>query len=165
MKNRSYPANQFTGRHMLAIMLAFFGVIIGVNVTMAVMANTSWSGFVVKNSYIASQEFNRRAAEGREQAALGWRSEISLREGTLRYTLVDPSGSARPLSGGKGIIRRAVNDTGDHTLVLRHTDGDAIAAPLLLEDGIWIVEILAEAGLERPYRETRRVMVRHGSFQ
>lgn len=165
MKNPSYPANQFTGRHMLAIMLAFFGVIIGVNVTMAVMANTSWSGFVVKNSYIASQEFNRRAAEGREQDALGWRSQISLRDGTLRYALVDQSGASRVLSGGKGIIRRAVNDTGDHTLVLRPAGNGALEASVLLEDGIWIIEILAEAGLERPYRETHRVMVRNRSFQ
>ena len=42
-------------------MLAFFGVIIAVNVVMATLASTSWTGLVVENSYVASQEFNRKA--------------------------------------------------------------------------------------------------------
>ena len=57
---------------MLSIMLAFFGVIIAVNVVMATLASTSWTGLVVENSYVASQEFNRKAEESRAQAALGW---------------------------------------------------------------------------------------------
>ncbi|MER8923553.1 MULTISPECIES: FixH family protein [unclassified Mesorhizobium] len=40
---------------------------------MAVLASRSWTGFVVKNSHVASQEFNRKAGEG-AQAALGWGS-------------------------------------------------------------------------------------------
>lgn len=53
---------EFTGRHMLAIMLAFFGVIIAVNGVMATFATRSWSGLVVENTYVASQQFNERAA-------------------------------------------------------------------------------------------------------
>ena len=34
---------QFTGRHMLFAMLAFFGVIIIVNLTMAAFATRSWT--------------------------------------------------------------------------------------------------------------------------
>ncbi|MER9222002.1 FixH family protein [Mesorhizobium sp. M0644] len=37
-----------------------------------IVASRSWTGFVVKNSHVASQEFNRNAEEGRAQAALGW---------------------------------------------------------------------------------------------
>ncbi|MER9756161.1 FixH family protein [Mesorhizobium sp. M0166] len=33
-------------------------------------------GFVVKNSYDTSQEFNRKADEGRAQAALGWSGSL-----------------------------------------------------------------------------------------
>jgi nitrogen fixation protein FixH len=39
---------EFTGRHMLLIMIAFFGVIIAVNITMAVVARQSWTGLVAK---------------------------------------------------------------------------------------------------------------------
>ena len=61
-------ARPFTGGHMLAVMVVFFGVVISVNVFLAVVANTSWTGFVVENSYVASQEFNHKAAEGRRIA-------------------------------------------------------------------------------------------------
>ncbi|MER8829226.1 FixH family protein [Mesorhizobium sp. M0938] len=46
-----------------------FATIIIVNLTMAVLAS-SWTGFIVENSHVASQEFNRNAQEGRAQAAL-----------------------------------------------------------------------------------------------
>lgn len=34
------------GWHVLAIVLAFFAVVIGANVTLAVFAHTSWTGLV-----------------------------------------------------------------------------------------------------------------------
>ena len=40
----------FTGRHMAAIMVAFFGVIIAVNFTMARFATATFGGRVVENS-------------------------------------------------------------------------------------------------------------------
>ncbi|MER8649226.1 FixH family protein [Mesorhizobium sp. M1121] len=46
-------------------------MIIIVDRTMAVLASRSWTGFVVNNSHVAGQEFNRKAGEG-AQAALGW---------------------------------------------------------------------------------------------
>ncbi|TIS18850.1 MAG: cytochrome oxidase, partial [Mesorhizobium sp.] len=55
---------EFTGRHMLISILAFFAVVIGVNLTMATFAHRSWTGLVVENTYVASQQFNGRAWEG-----------------------------------------------------------------------------------------------------
>ncbi|TKB30132.1 MAG: cytochrome oxidase, partial [Mesorhizobium sp.] len=37
---------EFTGGHMLLTILGFFGVVVGVNVTMATLASTSWTGLV-----------------------------------------------------------------------------------------------------------------------
>ena len=44
---------QFTGKHMLASIIGFFAVIFGVNFTMAYLANSTWSGLVVANGYVA----------------------------------------------------------------------------------------------------------------
>ena len=63
---------KFTGWHMLAMMVAFFGVVIAVNLTMARIAIGSFGGVLVENSYVASQEFNGWLAEVRAQEALGW---------------------------------------------------------------------------------------------
>lgn len=62
----------FTGRHMAAIMVGFFGVIIAVNFTMARFATATFGGRVVENSYVASQEFNGWLEEAEKQRALGW---------------------------------------------------------------------------------------------
>jgi len=69
---------RFTGYHMTAIMLAFFGVVISVNMVMATLATRTFGGTVVDNSYVASQRFNRWLAEGRAQERLGWRASLSL---------------------------------------------------------------------------------------
>ena len=61
----------FTGRHMLLVTTSFFAVVISVNVTMAWFASSSWSGLVVENTYVASQEFNHRAAEMKAMTASG----------------------------------------------------------------------------------------------
>ncbi len=66
------PRRPFTGWHMTAILVVFFGIVIAVNFTMAYIAVSGFGGTVVDNSYVASQNYNRWLAEGRAQAALGW---------------------------------------------------------------------------------------------
>ena len=61
----------FNGWHMFAILCAFFGVVIAVNITMATYASTTFGGIVVENSYVASQEFNRWLDEAKAERALG----------------------------------------------------------------------------------------------
>jgi nitrogen fixation protein FixH len=62
----------FTGRHMTAILVGFFGVVIAVNLLMARFATSTFGGIVVENSYVASQEFNGWLDDARQQRALGW---------------------------------------------------------------------------------------------
>ncbi len=69
---------RFTGRHMAAIMFAFFGVVIAVNVTMATFATRTFGGTVVDNSYVASQKYNGWLAEARRQERLGWTALLPL---------------------------------------------------------------------------------------
>lgn len=71
---------RFTGWHMLAALVGFFGVVIAVNVTMARIAIGSFGGVVVENSYVASQEYNDWLAAAAEQEALGWEVETKWRE-------------------------------------------------------------------------------------
>ena len=69
---------RFTGWHMAGIMILFFGVIVTVNMTMAVFATRTFGGKVVENSYVASQQFNEWLAAARAQEKLGWKHELSL---------------------------------------------------------------------------------------
>ncbi len=63
---------EFTGRHMLLVMIGMFGTIIAVNLVMARYAVETFGGTVVDNSYVASQDYNRWLADARAQKALGW---------------------------------------------------------------------------------------------
>lgn len=69
----------FTGKHMTAILVGFFGVVIAVNLLMASFATSTFGGIVVENSYVASQEFNRWLGDAKRQRALGWDAVVTWR--------------------------------------------------------------------------------------
>lgn len=103
------PARPFTGRHMALLMVGFFSVVIAVNIVLANLAVSTFSGTVVDNSYVASQGFNRLLGAAKADKALGWHMALARGEhGTVRFTLTDASG--RPLAGA------AVRAQADHPL-------------------------------------------------
>lgn len=162
MTTRSNPTRGFTGHHMLAIMLAFFGVIIAVNVTMATLANRSWTGLIVQNSYVASREFNALAEKGREQASLGWTGELTLAEGRVGYSIHDRGGGTVRMAAASVTFRRPSHEGEDRTVALSARNGAMLTGEAKLGDGVWIVEVVADTGLERPWRDVRRVVLRGG---
>ena len=66
------PQRPVTGRHIAAILVGFFVVVIAVNLLMARLATSTFTGVVVENSYVASQQFNRWLDEARTEDRLGW---------------------------------------------------------------------------------------------
>lgn len=154
----------FTGRHMLLVMLAFFGVIIAVNVTMAWFARSSWAGLVVENSYVASQQFNAKMAETRAQQALKWTGRLTIEDGKVRYRITDARGAEVPLVAVAVTFRRPVDDREDQTIALAR-DAGGYAAAHEVADGAWLVEIDSDANLPNLYRETRRIQIARGRLQ
>jgi nitrogen fixation protein FixH len=165
MTAKARSPREFTGRHMLAIILAFFGVVITVNLTMATLATTSWTGLVVENTYVASQQFNKKAEEGRAQAALGWTAKLTVANGEVRYGLTDAAGKPVALHGVKVLFRHPAYESEDESVVLAPGQGQEFATRHVPRDGVWIVEVDADAGLAEPYRDVRRVMISHGAIQ
>lgn len=90
---------EFTGWHMLLTMLGFFGMVIAVNLTMAVFATRSFSGTVVDNGYVASQHYNRWLAEARAQRDLGWHVAAAL--DADRHLELTVGGRDGPVSGAE----------------------------------------------------------------
>lgn len=162
---RGERGREFTGRHMLAIMVAFFSVIIAVNLTMAYFARSSWTGAIVENTYVASQQFNRKAAEGRAQAALGWKGDLAIADGKVSYRLTDRTGDLVTARQATASFRRPSHAGEDQQVALIRQPDGRLSAPVELRDGSWIVEIDTEAGLERPYHDARRLTLRNGAMQ
>jgi nitrogen fixation protein FixH len=67
-------SNTFTGKHMAAIFVGGFAIIIAVNLLMASVAVGSFHGTVVDNSYVASQKYNGWLKQASASKVLGWQA-------------------------------------------------------------------------------------------
>jgi nitrogen fixation protein FixH len=155
----------FTGRHMIIVMVSFFSVVIAVNFLMAYYANSTWSGLVVPNSYVASQEFNKTVATVKEQDARGWKDSMTASSGKITFGMKDASGAAVTLSSVKMIFRRPVTDTADMTIDLAAGPDAIWQAAHPLADGVWIAEIDVTSPNNKPWRDTKRFTVKDGAIQ
>ena len=164
-RNRFFTRNEFTGAHMVALILAFFAVIIGVNLFMAYHASRSWSGLIVANSYVASQEFNDVVGDIQAQRAHGWQQDFTLAGGRVGFRLTDAGGSPLALEAVSVTFRRAAHEREDHTIALARAEGGRFEAPHRIADGIWVVETHAGLGAGQSWRESFRIRVRAGALQ
>ncbi len=64
----------FTGKHMAAVFVGGFAIVIAVNLYMASHAVGGFHGTVVDNSYVASQKYNGWLAKAEASKALGWQA-------------------------------------------------------------------------------------------
>jgi nitrogen fixation protein FixH len=159
MRSATAP-REFTGRLMLASILTFFGVIIAVNLTMAYFANSTWSGLVVANGYVASQSFDDDLAKARAQDAMGWTVDVSHATNRVTATFADRSNA--PLTGMtvKGMLRRPTTDREDLALSFVGEGSGAYVADATLGKGVWDVEIMATGAGGETYRKTYRLFVK-----
>ncbi len=155
---------QFTGRHMLFAMLAFFGVIITVNLTMAMFANSTWTGLVVKNSYVASQAYNRELEQAKVQAARGWTGNISYSDGSVVLSLTDKAGQPVLLETLIARIGRPAFEQADHRVAMVHQGNGVYHAEDTLEPGIWQVSVRGTSS-QGDYRLDTRLNIKAGTSQ
>jgi nitrogen fixation protein FixH len=136
-----FGLKEFTGWHMLGVLVLFFGTIISVNLTLAYYANSSWTGLVVKNSYVESQRFNEVTAEKRRQMALGWRAETDYADGLFTAGMTDKDGD--PLRGAviSAKIGHPVQEKNDQTVTLIDRGGGVYSAEVALDPGVWNVDL------------------------
>ena len=159
MTAETRKAFTFTGWHMLAIMLAFFGTIITVNFTMAYFATSTWSGLVVKNTYVASQEFNGKTAAIKEMLATGIAGDLSVDTKGMRYRLTLPNNVPVVADSVLADFKRPVGEHQDFELVLTPAGDGLYLAETAVLPGSWIVEIKATKGGKMIMHEAKRVTV------
>ena len=152
----------FTGWHMLAIMVLFFGTVIGVNLFMAWNATRSWSGLVVPNTYIASQQFNGKVAEARALAASGIEGAMTIADGRVAYEVLDAKGEPVVADAAVAIFKRPVDERADFTLTLTPAGRGQFGAERVIPPGQWVVDISTTNGGEKVFHPTVRTVVPGG---
>lgn len=138
---------KLTGWHVLALFVAFFGVIIAVNGMMAWQAIATFPGLEVANSYVASQTFD---ADRAAQRALGWTLTPAYDPDAqqLRLAFVDQAGLPVTVSALTVLVGRTTETSADIRPEFVLADG-AYVAPAALGVGKWMmaVEAVAEDGM------------------
>ncbi|MFN7010857.1 MAG: FixH family protein [Allorhizobium sp.] len=153
------PSFVFTGWHMLASMLLFFGTIITVNFTMAYLASSTWSGLVVKNTYVASQEFNSKAEGIRAMLATGIKGKLEVGGGKIRYNLTMPGDEPVAADQVTAHFKRPVGEHQDFVAELQVVSPGVYEASHDVLSGHWIVEMKAVRGGEVIMHEANRIAV------
>lgn len=140
---------RFTGRHMLAFAVAMFGVIIGVNIWLAVRAVGTFPGLETTNSYVASQQFDRNRAA---QQALGWTVTPDYDGEELTLMVRDRQGNPARVRHLSATVGRPTQNRDDVTPQFTYEDG-MFQAPLTLAPGTWNIHVTAEAGDGTVFRQ------------
>lgn len=155
-----FQPREFTGKHMLFSMVAFFGVIITVNLVMARFAITTWTGLVVPNTYVASQQFNAKAAQSRAIAALGYQIELIPGVDGLSIAFTDSAGKTAQADHMTATLRRPVGTQQDREMVLMQQSDGVYHADGELAEGQWIATVIATRNGDILYKRAQRFEVK-----
>ena len=164
MIGRGSPFSMFrpplTGRHVLAIIVAFFLVIFAVNGVFVYVSLQSHPGVTSDDAYRKGLDHNRTLDHAARQTERGWTARIAVADGIVEVRLSDHAGA--PVTGlaVRGEARRPVHDRADTELTLRETDtGRYRADGIKLPAGRWELVFTAKAAGLSDYRIEGSVMV------
>lgn len=132
---------KFTGKHAAIVFVGAFAIIIGVNLFLAFSAVKTFPGLEVKNSYVASQEFDTRKEA---QLALGWTVKAEHTGGLLILSIKDKDGKPVKAETLEAVLGRATHVRDDVVPPFRF-DGTAYVAPVELAGGNWNIRMKARA--------------------
>ncbi len=135
---------RFTGRHATIILVAFFAVVIAVNVLMARLASSTFGGVVVENSYVASQNYNRWLDQAKQEQALGWSVKLERMGGSrISAQLTGVGAEAANLTA---TVRHPLGRMADRALTFRRNAAGGFISDQPLPAGRWQLRLEARDG-------------------
>ena len=154
-----------TGTKVFLMLVAFFGVVIGVNVTMAKLAIATLPGTDVDSPYAAGLTYDREISAAQDQAARKWQVNAHIERradgaATLQVEARDAGG--QPMTGLKfgGRLERPADKRADLAVELAEAGmgiyrGNAAA----VAPGQWDLVIEGEARGTRVFMSRSRVIL------
>jgi nitrogen fixation protein FixH len=154
-----------TGRKVLFMLLAFFGVVFGVNFLMMKLAIDTLPGTEVDSAYSASLAYENEIAAAHDQNARNWKVDARVQRSadggaTLQVEARDDSG--KPMSGltFQGRFERPTDRRADQAVALAET-GIGIyrgSAPQIAA-GQWDLVLEGDAAGRRMFLSKNRVLL------
>jgi len=144
-----------TGRKVFFFFAGAFAVIITVNLLLAFSAVRTFPGLEVKNSYVASQNWDDERAA---QLALDWTVDAVVRDELLTLSITDAAGDPVEVQSLSGVFGRATSVRDDQTPDFEF-NGEAYVAPVETADGNWNLRLDAVAPDGTDFRQRIVVLV------
>jgi nitrogen fixation protein FixH len=162
--NDAWLADGLKGRHVLASLVAFFGVMLIANGIFLYYALATFGGGDTSDPYRKGLHYNQVLAEEARQAARGWRASLSYEQdqGRLSLRLSDKAGGALTGLHVDATVERPATDRQDITLTFNETLPGVYAAHTQLAPGQWVVSMSARdpsAPGSALYRLKQRILV------
>ena len=154
-----------TGGKVLAMLVAFFGVVFGVNMTMMQLAIKTMPGTEVDSAYAASLAYEKEIATAHDQNARNWKVDAHVERGpdggaTLRVEARDNNG--KPMSGLKfqGRFERPTDRRADQPVEMAEMGiGIYRGNAPLIAPGQWDLVIEGVAAGKRMFLSKNRVVL------
>ncbi|MGB6231037.1 MAG: FixH family protein [Litorimonas sp.] len=140
---------ELTGRHVLILLLAFFGLIIGSSIWFTTLAVTSFRGEDVEKSYRQGLDYNHTLAERAAQTDLGWAASVNTVGTTADRTLIVQLASGERTLYGldvAGKLRHPVDTDLDRALAFQPGPDGTLRADLSGLIGQWVLQAEATDG-------------------
>lgn len=158
-------ARPITGRFVLIVILAFFTVVIGVNMVMMRLAIATLPGTEVDSAYGASLAYQKEIQAAHEQNARGWKVDVHVErqsDGKANLTLRATDSSGKPLAGlaFSGLLERPTDRRVDQPLnVVETGEGSYRGTAQGVAPGQWDLVIEATGDGKRLFLSHNRIIL------
>lgn len=165
MSRSAVSPKPLTGRMVLFMLVAFFGVVIGVNLIMARLAIETLPGTEVDSAYSASLAYEKEIAAAHDQDLRAWKVNAHVQRGadggaTVQVEARDNHGL--PMSGLKfqGRFERPTDRRADQPVGLTEVGGGIYrgSAPTIAP-GQWDLVLEGDASGHRMFLSKNRVLL------
>ena len=148
---------RITGWHVLASMIAFFAVVIAVDVAFTVMALRTFPGQVSVTPYEDGLLYNKKLDQMAAQERLGWRASAAQEGGAVAIQMRDAQGA--PLVGltVRGRLERPATEAGKITLAFREIIPGRYVADARGLAGSWDLTLFAHDAHNNAFEAERRL--------
>jgi nitrogen fixation protein FixH len=161
----STEPRQLTGRMVLAMIVAFFAVIIGVNAFMAHEALSTFRGVDADSAYRAGQLFEHEVAMAKAQDAEHWQVDAKVTpaaDGTAVLEIAAHDASGAPLSGmtTTAVLARPTDRHLDRTITISEDGAGHYRGAAAIEPGQWDLILELSRQGNRLFRSKNRVVIK-----
>jgi nitrogen fixation protein FixH len=165
MNAAQHSPKPLTGGVVLLLLLGFFGVVIGVNLTMMRLAIQTLPGTEVDSAYGASLAYENEIVAARDQNLRNWHIEAQVQrssEGRAMLQVQARDSGGQPVSGLKfvGRFERPIDRRADQAVTLAETGiGIYSGTAAMILSGQWDLVLQADRADQRMFLSRNRMLL------